>query len=70
MHVTSRIASSPNSASWILTIATVALENRRILDRTSSALCYMIVSDQLVCNHVTAEEDDVGERRMGIAILE
>jgi len=71
MHMTSRIAGSLNPASLITTIATVALENRRILDRTGSALCYMIESDRSVCNHVTAEEDDAnsGERRMGIAIL-
>jgi hypothetical protein len=38
MHVASRIAGSPNSAIWMPTIVTVALENRPILDGTGSAL--------------------------------
>ena len=37
MHMASRIAGSPNPASRIPTIATVALENRPILDKIGSA---------------------------------
>jgi hypothetical protein len=37
MHVTSRIAGSPNSVSKILIIAIMALENRPILDESGSA---------------------------------
>ena len=70
MHVASRVAGSPNPASCMPTIVTMALENRPIFDGTGSALCCKIVSDRSVCNHVTAEGDDAksGERRMGTAM--